>query len=112
MKKIIKRFRDWLEDGLRGVCGRMTPDRRVITIAVLMVVFAAVNIWVTFRAIYNIGREDNRIERIEIPPLDVPDFDLGGEYPSELERGFNELFNQPNTEQNDTTTIQQGQTEP
>ena len=111
MKKLFQRLRDWLEDGLRGVCGRMTRERRIITIAVLIAIFAVANLWVTFRAIYLIGHEDKPIELIEITPLDVPDFDLGGDGPTELERGFNELFKQSNTEQNDTISIE-GQPEP
>lgn len=113
MKKLLQNLRDRIEDGLRGVCGRMTRERRIITIVVLITVFAVVNLWVTFRAIYLIGHEDKPIELIEITPLDVPDFDLGGEqYPTELERGFNELFKQqPKPEQNDTISIE-GQPEP
>lgn len=112
MGKIFKKIRDRAEDGLRGMCGRMTPDKRVITIAVLMVVFAAVDIWVTFRAIYNIGRDDREVERIEITPLEVPDFRLDDEEPTDLQKGIEEYFKQNfKTEENDTTSTEQEQTD-
>ena len=66
MKKLIQKARDGFEDLIRRICGRITPDRRVGVIVVLFVVFAVVNIWVTFRAIYSIGRENTRIEKIEL----------------------------------------------
>lgn len=113
MKKLIQKLRDGLEDWLRKLCGKITPDKRVIAIAVLMVLFAALNIWITFRAIYNIGREDARMDVIEITPIHIPDFDLDGQEPSELQQGIEEYFKQNfNTEDNDTTDIEQGQTEP
>lgn len=113
MKKLLGKLRDSLEDWLRKICGRLTPDKRVITIAVLMVLFAAVNIWITFRAVYNIGHEDARMNQMEVTPLELPDFKLDGEQPTELQRGLEEYFKQNfNTEDNDTTNIEQRQTEP
>lgn len=76
MKKIIEKIRDYIDGGLREMCGRMSPDKRFITIIALGGLFAIVNIYVTFRAIYNIGREDARREQIEITPLSTPDFPL------------------------------------
>lgn len=113
MKKLLKRFRDWMEDGLRNICGRLTPDKRVITIVVLMVVFAVVNFYVTFRAIYNIGREDSRNEQLKITPIAVPDFEFELSEPSELQHGFEAFFEKHfNSEENDTTDIRQEETEP
>lgn len=110
----MKKIRDTVEDGLRKICGRMTPDRRVITIAVLLVVFAAVNIWVTLSAIFSIGRGEPRQDRIELTPIEVPDFDPDGDgapggKPVTLEEFINEHFN---SEENDTANTEQGQTEP
>ena len=104
MKKIINGIKDWLEDKIRGICSPMSPDRRVITIVVLIVVFAAANIYVTFRAIYNIGREDARRELIEITPIDVPDFELQHEEPTPLQKEMEDFFKQNfKSEQDDTT---------
>lgn len=107
MKKLIQKLKDWVEDLFRGLCGRITPDRRVAVIVVLFVVFAVVNIWVTFRAIYSIGRENSRIEQIELPIDDTPatlpgtDAEPPGELQLEIEEFFNKHFN---SETDDTTT--------
>lgn len=62
------------EEKLRGVCAGLSPEKRVITIVVLTVLFALGNFYMIFRAIYDIGREDAKREVIEITPLDIPDF--------------------------------------
>lgn len=104
MKKIISRINDWIEDKIRSVCAPMSPGKRVVTIVVLIVVFAAVNFYITFRAIYNIGREDARQEVIEITPLNIPDFGLQEEEPTPLQKEMEDFFNEHfNSEQDDTT---------
>ena len=69
MRKLFIKARDYLDDGLRGMCGRLTPGKRVAAIVGMVVVFAGVNFYMLFRAVYNIGREDARREKvIEITP--------------------------------------------
>lgn len=63
MRKLFIKARDYLDDGLRGMCGRLTPEKRVVAIVVMVVVFAGINFYILFRAVYNIGREDARRER-------------------------------------------------
>lgn len=107
MRKIISKVKDWIGDKARAVCAPMSPGRRVVTIVVLIVVFAAVNFYITFRAIYNIGREDARREVIEITPLNVPDFELEGKDPTQLQREMEDFFKEQfKTEENDTTTAE------
>lgn len=104
MRKIISKVKDWIEDKVRGVCAPMSPGKRVVTIVVLIVVFAVVNFYITFRAIYNIGREDAHQEVIEITPLDVPDFELENKEPTELQKEMEDFFKEHfNSEQDDTT---------
>jgi hypothetical protein len=58
----------WLENILRGLLGRMTPDRRVILILTMLLVFGGLSIYMTVSSIYNFGRdkgEKMRIEQIE-----------------------------------------------
>lgn len=74
MKKMLVKIRDLAEEKLRGVCAGLSPEKRVITIVVLTVLFALGNFYMIFRAIYDIGREDAKREVIEITPLDIPDF--------------------------------------
>ena len=68
IRKIIQRVNDWLEDILRGLLGRMTPDRRVILIVTMLIVFSGLSIYMTVSSIYNLGKdkgEQMQIEQIE-----------------------------------------------
>lgn len=73
MKKIFVKIRDLAEGKLRGLCAGLSPEKRVITIVVLAALFAVGNFYMVFRSIYDIGREDARLEVISIEPLSVPD---------------------------------------
>jgi hypothetical protein len=73
VKKIFQRINEWLEDGLRGLLGRMTPDRRVILVLTMLFVFGGLSIYMTVSSIYNIGKKSGvqmEIERIEILRLE------------------------------------------
>ncbi len=68
IRKLFSKLNKWLEDGLRGLLGRMTPDRRVILVLTMFFVFGGLSIYMTVSSIYNFGnRNGNRleIERIE-----------------------------------------------
>lgn len=99
MKKLIVKIKDFFEGGLRRLCGKMSQDSRILTIVGLSVIFAVVNLYVTFRAVYNIGREDARreikgINTIQIPSV-VPNDTLPGNNPTEE-------FNRLNTDDDGT----------
>lgn len=104
MGKLIRKFRDWFEDHLRRICGGINPKRRATVIAVIIVLFAVINIWVTFRAIYSIGRESDRYELIRLPSFDdIIEDDADGE-PTELQLEIEDFFNKHfNTDSDDTT---------
>ena len=55
MRKLFIKARDYLDDGLRGMCGRLTPEKRVVAIVVMVVVFAGINFYMLFRAVYNLS---------------------------------------------------------
>ena len=74
VRKIIQRVNDWLEDILRGLLGRMTPDRRVILVLAMLVVFGGLSVYMTVSSIYNFGRdrgERMQVERIEALKLQI-----------------------------------------
>ncbi|KAB4253861.1 TraL conjugative transposon family protein [Bacteroides uniformis] len=100
MKKIFIKAGDFLEDGLRRMCGRLTPEKRVIAIVVMAVVFAVINFYMIFSAIYNIGREDAMRDVIEITPLSIPDI-VPSDTLSDKTRQMEEFFNQLNLNKND-----------
>ena len=65
IKKKLTAVRDWLEDGLRSLLGRITPDGRIIVILVMLFLFSAASIYITVSSIYNIGKKSGR-EQMQI----------------------------------------------
>lgn len=58
MKKMLVKIRDLAKEKLRGVCAGLSPEKRVITIVVLTVLFALGNFYMIFRAIYDYNWDD------------------------------------------------------
>ena len=58
MKKLINKFLDWVDYGLRRMCGELTPEKRLITILAMCVIFGIGSIYMTVSSIYNIGKRD------------------------------------------------------
>ena len=65
IKKKLTAVRDWLEDGLRSLLGRITPDGRIIVILVMLFVFGAGSIYMTVSSIYNMGKKSGQQMQIE-----------------------------------------------
>ncbi|GAA6253723.1 TraL conjugative transposon family protein [Bacteroides thetaiotaomicron] len=65
IRKIMNRINEWLEDGLRGLLGRLTPDRRIILVITMFLVFGGLSIYMTFFSIYNFGRDKGKKMQIE-----------------------------------------------
>lgn len=65
IRKLIQRFQDWAEDGLRGLCGRITPEKRLAVLLTMFVLFAFGSIYIFASAIYNIGKNEGRQIEIE-----------------------------------------------
>ncbi|KAA6315520.1 hypothetical protein EZS27_034032 [termite gut metagenome] len=57
VKKFFNKINEWLEDGLRGLFGRLTPDRRVILVLTMLFVFGGLSIYMTVSSIYNFGKK-------------------------------------------------------
>lgn len=90
------KIRDLAGEKLRGICAGLSPEKRMMTIVVMAVLFALGNFYMIFRAIYDIGREDAKREVIEIVPLDIPDFVPADTLPEGKIREMEEFFNQFN----------------
>ena len=69
IRKIINRVNEWMEDGLRGLLGRLTPDRRVILIVTMLILFSGLSIYMTISSIYNFGRDKG--ERMQIEQIET-----------------------------------------
>ena len=65
IRKWIKRAGERIEDRLRHLCGALSPDKRVIAIITLFVLFAALSLYSTVSAFYSLGRNDGERIRIE-----------------------------------------------
>lgn len=66
--KFIVKAQDWADEKLRRLTGRITPDMRVVIILVMFVVFGGLSVYMTIKAIYNIGKNDGR--ELEIGHID------------------------------------------
>lgn len=73
IKKKLTAVTDWIEDGLRSLVGRITPDGRVIIILVVLFVFGTGSIYMTVSSIYNMGKKSvqqqmqiEHIKRLEL----------------------------------------------
>lgn len=64
----MNRINEWLEDGLRGLLGRLTPDRRIILVIAMLFVFGGLSIYMTFSSIYNFGK--NKVEKMQIEQIE------------------------------------------
>ena len=90
------KIKDCIGGRLRGLCDRLTPRQRAIAVIVMASLFALVNFYMIFRAIYDIGREDARREVIRIEPLDIPEFVPADSLSEGRIREMEEFFNQLN----------------
>ena len=68
IRKLINKVNEYLEDGLRSLLGRLTPDRRVILIVILLMIFSGLSIFMTFSSIYNLGKD--RGEKMQIDHIE------------------------------------------
>lgn len=61
----ITKAQDWVDDTLRRLCGRITPEKRLVVILVMFVFFGGMSIYITVSSIYNIGKRDGQQLQIE-----------------------------------------------
>lgn len=79
IRKIFTAIKDWMEDSLRSLLGRITPDGRIIIILVILFLFGGGSIYMTVSSIYNMGKKSGRqieiehIERLELQQKAQPD---------------------------------------
>ena len=68
-KKFFQNIGEHIEDFLLGICGSITPDKRVIVILTMLVVFGGLSIYMTVSSIYNFGKDKG--ERMQIEQIEV-----------------------------------------
>lgn len=79
IRKWLRYVPDKIDGGMRYVCGRMSPDVRLVCVVAMLTGFSALSVYVTVSSIYRIGRKDGeqrmRIERMGQPQLLCPKTD-------------------------------------
>lgn len=79
IRKWLRYVPDKIDGGMRYVCGRMSPDVRLVCVVAMLAGFCALSVYVTVSSIYRIGRKDGeqrmRIERLGQPQLLCPKTD-------------------------------------
>ena len=65
IKKKITAVSDRLENGIRSLLGRITPDGRVVIILVMLFLFGGGSIYMTVSSIYNMGKKNGQQMQIE-----------------------------------------------
>ena len=59
---------DWCDDRLRHLCGRITPDARIVIILVMLLLFGLLSAYMVIHTIYHLGEQEGQqlhIEHIE-----------------------------------------------
>ena len=95
------RIKETVAEKLRGLCAGLSPEKRMLTVIVLAVLFALGNFYLIFRAIYDIGREDVQRDIIEIPPIEIPDVVPADTLPDKRVQEMEEFFNRFNQKENE-----------
>ena len=62
--RCINKIQDWADDGLRRLCGRITPGKRLAVILTMFLFFSIASVYIFVSGIYNIGKNEG--QRIEI----------------------------------------------
>lgn len=70
MKERIKKLGYRLEDKLRELCGEITPGKRLTVILGMLLLFTIMNLYLTFTAISNWGRRQEKKEQLKIEHIE------------------------------------------
>lgn len=76
IRKYVVRIQEWIEDSLRHLCGRITPEKRLAVLLTMFVIFGFMSIYIFVSAIYHIGKNEGRqieIEHIQMLELQRKD---------------------------------------
>ena len=65
IRRWIVTIQDWVDDNLRRLCGRITPEKRLVVLLTMFFVFGIASIYIFVSAIYNIGKNEGRQIEIE-----------------------------------------------
>ena len=61
-RNYIGKVRDWADDRLRRMCGRITPGKRLAVILVMFFFLGGLSIYITVSSIYTSGSGRQRLQ--------------------------------------------------
>ncbi len=79
IRKKLRAVSDWLDDGLRSLLGRISPDGRIVITLAMLFLFSGASIYLSVSSIYNMGKKKGRqmqiehIRQVEIAPEQTTD---------------------------------------
>ena len=65
IRKKVQQWQDRFDDGLRGMCGRLTPGRQLAVTLSLLLVFSGLSIYFVVSSIYNMGKREGELQQIQ-----------------------------------------------
>ncbi|CUP93190.1 MULTISPECIES: TraL conjugative transposon family protein [Bacteroides] len=65
IRKKIQQWQDRFDDGLRGMCGRLTPGKQLAVTLTLLLGFSALSIYFVVSSIYNLGKREGELLQIQ-----------------------------------------------
>lgn len=74
MKKKINSIGSRIEDGLRRMCGEITPDKRIVVTLTMLLLLAGLSLYFTISSIYRFGKGEG--ERIRIGHIERLELEL------------------------------------
>lgn len=69
IRKYVVLVQDWVDEKLRHLCGRITPEKRLAVLLIMFGVFGFLSVYIFASAIYNIGKNEGR--KIEIQHIQM-----------------------------------------
>ena len=65
IRKKVQQWQDRFDDGLRGMCGRLTPGRQLAVTLSLLLVFSGLSTHFVVSSIYNMGKREGELLQIQ-----------------------------------------------
>ena len=67
IRRKINEWQDRMDDGLRRMCGRLTPEKQLAVTITMLLGFSALSIYFTVSGIYRMGKEEG--ERLQMEQI-------------------------------------------
>lgn len=86
IQRKINEWQDRMDDGLRRMCGRLTPGKQLAVTLTMLLGFSALSIYFTISGIYRMGKEEG--ERLQIEHIRQTKLRLQNDSISPVQKSF------------------------